>query len=309
MFLNQILEAKNTNISGIFAAVKRRLSKYTFESISECQENIQAYNNSHIDIFYDATAVCNKYVSNILDLDRLITIFMLTNNERTTSGKDLVERILCFLKEFYENNDFAEIIPAIDANTYNNYMLVLAIIQLDDVLINCRYFGVSNGDHEYVDRNVVVVQNLFNRLSVETFMFLVQDNKDLIIQMENNITVSNIKFWNEFNISKILGLQKILDINYNTLIQELKRYIFNNLECLNQKGLDTYITMLEGFKAVILTIIEKKVQYGNIINESADLCKEINTTITMALDLIEKLNHIVREDTNTTSDDKENNNI
>lgn len=263
IFLNQILEVKLTNISDIFAKVKRLVHWYVSKLIDGCKEVIHAYYNNNDTTLYENVILCEKLVSSISELAIQIDVFSLASKEGTSSGKDLIERIIRFLKEFYEYYDLTGIIPTMDAYIYNNYMLFLTILRLHDAVNEYNRDCVYKDSYWYGNNRVINIKNLINNLSVETFMFLTQNNEDFIHQMKYNVTASNIKFWNAFKISKILKLRSILDINYNNLIQELKRYIIDNMKYLSQEDLKSYKAKLEGFKTNTSTIIENWDSYRN----------------------------------------------
>lgn len=184
-----------------------------------------------------------------------------------------------------------------NADSYNNYMLFLTTLRLYDLVDNY----ISNNDYCYENVNVISVKNLFNKLSVETFMFLIQNNEKLLKLMKDNITPSNIKFWNECNLSLILFPQRILDINCNNLIQVLNLYISEEFSEKSDKDyLNTRRILLEQMDVVISTIIKKAHHYSIKENEYIDFKSKICINIKEIISIINKLNYDIDEDSNNS---------
>lgn len=274
-FSNIMLKVMGINISDVFETVKRRFNKYAFESINSCMEKIQFYNTYEDENSEFYTFICNNYIEAITKLNCSMATHRLTID--CIWGNSYLYYLDNFLKEYYRIGKLLEIIPTMDSYTYNNCMLLRTIIRLN-------YAIISSQNNEDID-----IKNIIKELSVETFMFLTQNDKILIYKMKNNITPTNIELWNVCELSNFFNPQRILDINYNNILQARELTSFGSLDGLNGEQLSSYITRLMKLKEVIIAICMTENDYGDKIDEYINFIHNIDITIDVIKAKINKL--------------------
>lgn len=315
LFISKLLKTMETNISDIYEAVRKRLYQFESESIDFCNTKMKYFVECHNvvtgiyldqvvetsfdskydnyfgqineipndkinEIYYKISRKCLKSISDISDsIDNFKFLHDDRNRER------LIKIINDFIGEYHNKNHLTGIVLIIDDNTYNNYMLFLTILRLDEVLSNYPHNIISKNSCWGEDIRISKMKNLINKLSVETFLFWAQDDVLFIKKMGKYITASNIKFWNECQISSILPPQKILDTNYENFIQEIEFYINRNLECLrnldsiNQEVLNKHLEKSLKIKTSVSIVIMNKEDYGNKYDEYISFAEIVDTVI------------------------------
>lgn len=262
------------NISDIFATVKSRLHKYILESINNCMEKVQSHyseQNQNMNVDFK---VYHDYITSISEISCSIGTLKLTNE--ASKGRKLVKLIDAFLKDFYIINNITGIIPVMDNYTYNNFMLFLTIIGLNNAVDSFSLYNKYNDFYLNEDKNDIKIKKLINNLSVQTFMLLTQNDKHVIDAMRKNITASNIMFWSKCELSKIFSTKRILDINYDNLLQELKTELTDNKGVTNTRAMNTYRKMLDDIIKLISNIIKSGYHKGDKQEEYVKFIKKVN---------------------------------
>lgn len=268
--LKKILNETEINISDIIETIKKRHNDYTFKSIDSCIEMIKYRSGLQNDTYKDELKIWRNYIKSISEINQLIATFELKAEDGC--GIEIIDRINAFIKEYHLDKKINETLPSMDAYTYNNYMLLSTIIRLNSAMIILPSDN-KNLNH-YNDNNYMNINNLIKNLSVETFMLLAQNDKNIIDQMKENITIPKIKFWNECHLSDVFNPYDILYIDYNNLLQELNGKLHNSIEDFTLEDLNRYGETLKRLRETVNIIIWKNNFSGVMVIKKSDCLTE-----------------------------------
>lgn len=249
LFLNQLLNAMKISISDIFEAVKASLNEWASKMTNICLEKITSLgdNFSSKNIQYSRI---QEYMASALIINKLINDFKITNIKG--SGKDLIGRITDFLMKYHNPKVHTAIVPDLVDYYYNSYMLFTTILKLDDAISNhpCECIFNNGCCHQKID--ISNVKLLINKMSVETFMLLIQFDVIFIDKMGRCISPSNYEFWKAFNLSSVFPPERIINVDASNFLIELDLMIIDSSSrIVYQEDLDNYITLLMRSKALL----------------------------------------------------------
>lgn len=270
--LNHILKAVEIQVSDVFMAVKKRLIDYNNNAYYRCKKEI-LYSNLNFSSNL-SSKICEKYMKYISKINGLIHKIDLAKSERCNERNCLAKLIINFFKEFYANDRYSLILPAMDTIAIQNYMLLLTILRLDDVITNNSSDFIYDDIYSKQSKNINI-RHLIYKLAVEILKFMIDYNKDFINNMKKNITRKNIDFWDNFKLSKILNPRQILYVSQDNLITVLEKKYTIELNDLDRNALEAYALELDELISIITNIYDKRNEYNLNASLYLNFCNSI----------------------------------
>lgn len=279
-FFNKILNIKKTDILSLFEAVKIRINAYNLELIKMFESKKERCAVTKIK---NVVNQCDECIGYIRESNKLIE--RLTSTINHENGTGLSKCITDFITDLYCGKGLINMNPPVmDAYEYNNYMLLLSLCKLNKI-ISDKKIGVNPLEKDYDTK----IKNIIKDLSVETFMFFVHNDRDIIDKMKENITPANICFWNECRILELYTPEYILDINYNGLYQEILYVITpDDSEEIIYDNPKEDLKILNTYKEIISAIIKNDYYYG----ENNDGYKKLFEQLYNLIEKIEAANQL-----------------